>query len=363
MLFARGANMGICPAVARAVRSSCLVIFPRPVVFAAESTVRLLRRVLPPSTVFVRNRRELFGASFTPGAVAFVDYDLLETIEGGKIDIPIVAIMNVSAHDALIETVRALGAFSWLAHVIQAPLLSLDRAGAHLELLLKRLVSGGDPSPLGRSAVGRSAFIARASKRSARFDRMREFFETQGLPERLVTTLMDVGEELVMNGLYDAPKDGGFHTEVHSRNEDVELPPERACEISYGIEDANAFVRLRDPFGALTRERLIQVLSRCAVGHGEVEIDPSRGGAGLGMWRIFSAASTLAVTVVPGSITDVTVSIGKNDSRRLVRPLAVDLYFADAPRTWSLAGDEDSFLVDNSFTLAIGESTPTPSPC
>lgn len=340
-----------------------MAVVPVPIVFAQEGTADLFRRVLPRRSVFVRNRRELFGATFTPGAVAFVDYDLLDTIDGGTIDAPIVAVIKVPTHDALAATTRALETFPWLSHVIQAPLLSLDRARPHLELLLERLVSRGDAPPLRGKAVGRAAFIARASMRSARLDRIRDFFENHGLPERLVTSLIDVGEELVMNGLYDAPKDGGFHSIVHSRDQDIELPPERACEISYGMETENAFIRLRDPFGALTRERLVAVLSRCAVGAGEVQLDPSRGGAGLGLWRIFSAASTVAVTVIPGSLTEVTVSIGKNDSRRLVRPLAVDLYFADAPRTWSQIPRDDEFLVDQSITLVIGESTPTPSPC
>jgi hypothetical protein len=317
--------------------------------------------VLPQRTVFVRNRRELFGAMFTRGAVAFVDYDVIDTIEGDKIDAPIIAVMNTPAKDALRATVRALDECEWLSHVIQAPLLAMDRGRAHCEALIEQLVTPSEgPSPLASDAVGRSALIARASRRMARFDRMREFFASKGLPDRLITSLLDVGEELVMNGLYDAPREGGFYAQAFSREQDVELPADRAPEISYGVESATAFVRLRDPFGSFTRNRLIEVLARCA--SGDVDIDHSRGGAGLGLWRIFSAASSITVNVVPGSLTDITVSIGRNDSRRIARPLSVDLFFNDEPRKWAALGrEEDQFLVDHSITL-LRDHTPTPSP-
>lgn len=340
-----------------------VVVVPQPVVFASESNAELLRRVLPQRTLFVKNRRELFGAMFTRGAVAFVDFDIMDSIDGGMIDAPIVALMSVPSQDALKTTVSALEKYSWLSHVVQAPLLSMDRGRAHCDALLERLVTiGEESSPVGSDAVGRSALIARASRRVVRFDRMRDFFAAQGLTQRLTETLLDVGEELVMNGLYDAPKEGGFYKRVFSREQDVELPADRAPEISYGVEPSTAFVRLRDPFGSFTRDRLIEVLARCA--SKDVDIDHSRGGAGLGLWRIFKAASSIAVKVIPGSLTDITVSIGRNDSRRIARPLAVDLYFGNQPYKWAAVGrDEDQFLVDQSITLLRGDHTPTPSPC
>jgi len=135
------------------------------------------------------------------------------------------------------------------------------------------------------------------------------------------------------------------------RTEDVELPPDRACEISYGIEAGNAFIRLRDTFGSLTRKRLLDVLNRCNAG--AVSIDESRGGAGLGLWRVFSTASTVAISVTPGVVTDILVGIATTDGRIVKQHLAVHLFFAAAPidPLDELIPDTDAF--DESITLVL----------
>ncbi len=299
---------------------------------------------------------------FTRGAVAFVDYELLEMIDGARFEVPIVAIMDAPVADALPATVRALEAYPWLSHIVQAPLLSMERARSHVARLIDRLVFGPDTAVTTNNAVGRTALLAQASKRTVRFDRMRDFFEARDVSDRVIGTLVEVGEELVMNGLYDAPVEAGYFAKARQRIEDVELPIERACEISYGMDGGATFVRVRDTFGALKRARLIEVLLRCS--QESVNLDESRGGAGLGLWRIFAAASTINITVVPGTLTDITISIGSKDSRRLVRPQAVDLFFAESTAEWSqpIPGDE-RFLMDQSITLLREGSTPTPSPC
>src|SRR5262249_33575302 len=135
--------------------------------------------------------------------------------------------------------------------------------------------------------------------------------------------------ELVMNALYNAPTEGGYFETPVSRTEDVTLPLDRACEISYGLEGPIPYVRVRDTFGALRRERLVEVLSRCNTNG--VALDESRGGAGLGLWRVFSLATTVSVTVVPGRVTDILVRIaprtGKSAPKHL---LAVHLFLAGA---------------------------------
>lgn len=320
-----------------------------PVVFAKEQLAERVKAVLPQRTIVVRRRAELFGACFTPGAVAFVDYDLLDTIDGANMNVPVVAIMDgVATPVALQTTIDVLIKYPWLSQIVQAPLLGMERARDHFIGLLERFAARGRDA-VGVNATGRTARLTSASRRHSRFDRMRQYFESQGLSERVTQSLLDVGEELVMNALYNAPLEAGFFTTARSRADDVELPADRACEISYGVEGATVFVRVRDPFGALKRDRLLDVLSRCKMQ--DVQLDESRGGAGLGLWRIFSTASALSISVVSGSFTEFTVTIGRNDSRRIARPLAVELYFRDHANVH--ADDDDSFLVDQSITFAL----------
>jgi hypothetical protein len=339
-----------------------MALIPQPVVFAREQTAALLRRVLPERALFVKSRREFFGAMFSRGAVAFVEYELLDLIDGANIDRPIVAVIEpASASTAAAAAVGALETYPWLSHVVHTPLLSMERGRSYFDTLLERAISNHDTSTIANNAIGRTALLASANKRASRFDRMREYLQEQNVSERLITTLLDVGEELVMNALYNAPFEAGYFGTARSRAEDMELPPDRACEISYGVDDTTVFLRVRDTFGALKRSRLVEVLSRCS--SEGVVLDESRGGAGLGMWRIFTSGSAISITVVPGKLTEITVVIGKMDSRRIARPLAIDLYFEEERRETEFADDEP-FLLDRSITFAIraGTFTPTPTP-
>jgi hypothetical protein len=218
----------------------------------------------------------------------------------------------------------------------------------------ERLASGCEEDMIGETGVGRVALLASASRRETRFERMREFFAKHGISARTITSINDVVEELVTNALYDAPSEAGFFERPIPRTEDVDLPAERACEITYGIDDGSVFLRVRDTFGALTRSRLLAVLNRCSAV--EVPLDESRGGAGLGMWRVLSAVSTVAITVVPGSHTEILVGIATSQGRMVAKQLqAFHLFFRPALRELAPAfvPDEDLSTFDQSISLVL----------
>jgi hypothetical protein len=311
--------------------------------------------VLPEPFVLVRNRAEFVAQISKRGrvAAAFVDLALIPQVESERHNVPIVGLLDRSASPALTATINALSMYPWLAHLIAAPMLETPFARAHLTLLVERLVDGAEQAVLGPSGIGRVALLARASRREQRFERMQEFFAKQGMSARTLSTLHEIAEELVMNALYDAPLEAGYLTTPVPRTEDIAIPPDRACEISYGIERGNAFVRVRDPFGALQRTRLFEVLNRC--NHSGVTLDESRGGAGLGLWRVFTTASTVAITVVPGRITDILVGVATKSGRMLPGLLATHFFFAQESTTNrpQLAEDDDRDLFDESITLVV----------
>jgi hypothetical protein len=298
----------------------------------------------------VNSRADLLAAAkrLSP-AVAFVDYDLLPHLEGAKPNVAIVGIID----EASAEPIRSLISVPWLSHLVTSTMLATPHARSHIEALLERLEYGPTQHILGADGIGRAALLGSSSRREARFERMREFFAMQGVSSRTISSSSDVAEELVTNALYDAPVEAGYFKRAVQRTEDVKLPPEHACEISYGLEPGSVFVRVRDPFGALTRTRLLGVLNRCqATG---ISLDESRGGAGLGLWRIFSTASTIAITVIPGSLTDIFVRIETKRRRGSGKQLlAVHLFFPEeqAPdgAQGRFAADHDHDLMDDSFT-------------
>jgi hypothetical protein len=130
---------------------------------------------------------------------------------------------------------------------------------------------------------------------------------------------------------------------------DVTLPASRACEISYGVDGADVFVRVRDTFGSLDRARMLDVLARCS--SSKVSIDESRGGAGLGLWRIFSAASAVSITVIPDHLTDIVVRIPVNGARGGRALMGVHLFFSARVDDDPYLLDQQSSLVDRSITM------------
>ncbi|MBS1119103.1 MAG: hypothetical protein H6Q90_1331 [Deltaproteobacteria bacterium] len=321
------------------------------VLFAGEAHAALIRAALPGSTVTVTNRADFLLETAKPDAVAFVDSDLFHLIDGVTTNAPIVAIIDDTLSSSLTKTIRSLESSPWLSHVIVASLLSNPMARSHLTSLLDLLPHGPDQSMVGGPGIGRVALLARASRRGARFDRMREFFSKHELSHRTIATITEVAEELVTNALYDAPVEAGYFEHAIPRTEDVELPLDRACEISYGIEYGDAFVRVRDTFGALKRDRLLEVLNRCNAS--SVALDESRGGAGLGMWRVFSTATTLSIAVIPDRVTDIRIGFATKDGRIGKQLLAVHLFFAREPAVSEApaAPHVDRELDDDSVTL------------
>ena len=75
----------------------------------------------------------------------------------------------------------------------------------------------------------------------------------------------------------------------------------------------------------------------------QVQVDETMGGAGLGLWRIFTVASFVAISVVNGRSTEFLVGIGKRAASG-PRPFAFHLFFKEPGkpvRRWKLL-DEDS---------------------
>lgn len=316
-------------------------IEPSVVAVGDEAWVPTLRTALPFPVQLVKPADVPHGS---PGSVVFVGANHLHELDDPGV--PVVCMLD--GKDTLPKIVSTLGQTPWVSHYASTTLLARPFGARHVDLLVKQLV--GAKTRHATESVGRIALLTEAAKRESRFERMRELFERCKMSSRTVEKLHDVYEELVTNALYDAPYEAGYFHAPVPRTESVVLPIELACQISYGVENGVAFLRVRDPFGALTMRRLLDVFERCL--REQAHLDESRGGAGLGMWRVFSAASTIAINVIPGALTEVSVRI-ENGSRK--QPLlAADFHFApaaacDAPVVGRVDGDLG--LLDHSVTL------------
>jgi len=285
-------------------------------------------------------------------ACAFVDEAALAQLASSPPTFPVIAICG----DTLQAAVSLLPQYPWLSHVTSAAMLAHPLANEHFRNVMETASSDEKPRLLdwvGGEVAGRRVLLTHASRRAERLERMTDFFDSKGVGARTTQLLRDAAEELLTNAFYDAPVAAGAVKKAISREQDVMLPEDDACDLVYGSRDDMVFVRVKDPFGALTRERLVQVLTRCARTDMQVEVDESMGGAGLGLWRVFAVASFVAVSVVSHRHTEFLVGIAKRAPAGQ-RPFSFHLFFREGSkkRFWHIFDQDSSSLgVNQSVTI------------
>jgi hypothetical protein len=319
------------------------------IVWMSDRASRALGDLLSAETTVVGSARAFIDAPRDPKTVSFVDESTIAPLQRAVDDLalpmqqiePVIAICGEPLHAA----VHWLSSRSWLSHIISAATLQHPMSVQHLGNVMRTLTSGSQPRLLdwvGEKLSGRRVRLSQSSSRQQRLDRMGDFFGAKGVGSRTIDLLRDAADELLTNAFYDAPMEAGVLKQPISRTQQVTLPDESACDMVYACHDDLAVVRVRDPFGSLKRARLVEVLNRCARTDMAVEVDETRGGAGLGLWRIFSVASFVAIAVVNGRYTEFLVGIAKRVAGP--RPFAIHLFFNDRgkqARRWRLL-DADS---------------------
>jgi hypothetical protein len=336
----------------------------RSIVWMSEQLSPVLCGLLPSETTIVSSARAFFDARRDAKTVSFVDNSTIADLDraafglGTPVDRtvppgPVIAICD----ETLQTAIGWLPSHPWLSHVMSASMLQHPMASEHLGNVMVTLTSSGQPRLLdwlGPTVAGRRVRLAHASRRVDRLERMSMFFDSKGVGSRTVQLLRDAAEELLTNAFYDAPVAAGALKQPISRTQDVSLPDDSACDMVYGCREDLAIVRVRDPFGSLSRTRLVEVLTRCARTDMRVEVDETMGGAGLGLWRVFSAASFVAIAVVNNRHTEFLVGIGKRVSTG-PRPFAFHLFFKEhgrAVRRWRLLdADSSKPTVNKSVTI------------
>lgn len=127
------------------------------------------------------------------------------------------------------------------------------------------------------------------------------------------TTISDrcylVAEEMLMNAIYDAPTDPQSGKALYnhiSRKDDILLNSAQTSVFEYGAQGKIAAVAVTDPFGALTKETLVDYLESCYSGRaGEMNEAAGKGGAGRGLHQIVENSDLTVFQVKRGKKTRV----------------------------------------------------------
>lgn len=145
--------------------------------------------------------------------------------------------------------------------------------------------------------------ISDSQKRHEICTDIEEFFAKFKLSTPTIRGLRSIGEELIMNAIYDAPlssKKPGRNYSITDRTSKIELEPKDAAKLICCYDGRLASICVEDPFGGLTRSSFFKYSGKITrKAEGEALIDTKMIGAGLGLYKILHLSHSLICAVSP----------------------------------------------------------------
>jgi len=193
-----------------------------------------------------------------------------------------------------------------------------------LSVTVDKLLKGGDIFGLDKyltaSVEPRSFTIARSTQKEWLLEQAEDYARACDVHPRLVSLYCTVADEFVSNAVYNAPVDE--HGNSRYRNVDrcteVLLAPHEQVHVEFSYDGYRLGISTADPFGSLTRERLLQYLAKC-FRRGPDQVDQRTGGAGLGFYCIYQSVTHFTVNIAPSRRTEL---IGLLDASGTYRDFA-----------------------------------------
>ncbi|MBV8757465.1 MAG: hypothetical protein JO257_09330 [Deltaproteobacteria bacterium] len=199
-------------------------------------------------------------------------------------------------------------------------------------MIARRLAAPGGPPPLsayldwGFSAI--ELEVRTTSDRDAAVGQIQQFVTNLQVPKRISEMFGELGHELLMNAMYDAPVDmHGRPKYALDRKADIRLADEERPSVRLATDGSKLVLQVRDPFGRLERKHVFEGLARGLAGG---EMDSSHGGAGLGMMVCHNSSSAMFFDVSRGRHTEVTAVFELDMNLRELRTQAKSVHFWSA---------------------------------
>lgn len=137
-----------------------------------------------------------------------------------------------------------------------------------------------------------------------------EFAARLGCNERTRELIETITDEVVSNAIYNAPRnpDGTAKYAKVDRRNAITLEDSEAAELQVGCDGDYIAIAQVDNFGALDKGVVVEYLNRCLI-KGPQQVSQKEGGAGIGLFRIFSSLSKFVINLQPGKKTEVITLI------------------------------------------------------
>ncbi len=147
--------------------------------------------------------------------------------------------------------------------------------------------------------------ITCSKDKEAVIGRLTDYLNAIGCNSRLVGLASGVGDEFLMNAVYNAPVDQAGRPKYASRprSERVDLTREEVVRFRYACDGRTLAVSVEDNFGRLEKATVLSYLRKCFMKGGD-QIDDKQGGAGLGLYYIFESLNSFIINVAAGKKTE-----------------------------------------------------------
>jgi hypothetical protein len=195
-------------------------------------------------------------------------------------------------------------------------------------LMIARRWSAPAPAPLSAyldwGAYAVELEVRSTGDRDVAVARIQQLVGMLGVPRRIAEMFGELGYELIMNAMYDAPiGSDGQPRYASDRKVDIVLEEHERALVRIGSDGSQIALQVRDPFGRLERRHVFDGLARGLAG----EMDRSGGGAGLGLAVCHNASSAMFFDVSRGRHTEVTALFELDQNLREFRTQAKSLHF------------------------------------
>lgn len=161
--------------------------------------------------------------------------------------------------------------------------------------------------------------LTRSEQKLEAVEIFRDFMISQGVLDRIAHVGADAADELMMNAIFDAPRDaqGRHYRRPVARDASFELVGREQVEAEVLISQQLIGIRVLDQFGSLDPEATLRCLGKnFADGY---TVDLSEPGAGIGISKLIKSALSLAFNVNPGVSTESIALIGNSPNFRTLR--------------------------------------------
>ncbi len=150
-------------------------------------------------------------------------------------------------------------------------------------------------------------------------EEMDRYVEGLGLGERLRAHIQSLADEMLMNALYDAPtnEQGRSRYARLDRNVPVELKRQEEVLLRYGCDGRTFGLSVTDPFGRL-HPNILKAYVAKGMRKRANQMDRKPGGAGLGLYLLFSGVGSLILDVRAGRSTEIIGLLDVEGSVRVV---------------------------------------------